>query len=116
MGWLNAEIHRDGNNRLNVAQLNSKVNIADGKWHHFALLRDGQGHVYLYVDGALRDSNPDPAAKGPITTTLRALGCDLYQRQFGGFSPAFQGSIDEFCIFHRKLNDDEIDKLAGKAR
>src|SRR5581483_8806456 len=109
-GWLVADIHQNSDGKfLNGARLNSLKAVADGKWHHFALLRDNLGNVTLYVDGQWQDGKADEGARGRLTTDLRALGRDLLRA-----SPGFQGSIDEFCIFRRKLTDNEINKLAGK--
>jgi hypothetical protein len=113
-GLLIAEIHQDGLMNLNAARLSSQLNVADGKWHHFALARDNNGNVTLYLDGLRQNFTADPAAKGPITTDLRALGCDLWARMFGVQRMTFQGSVDEFCIFHRNLTPEEISRLAGK--
>ncbi len=114
-GWLIADIHRDGGDNLNAARVNSQNMVADGAWHHFALVRDNLGNVTLYLDGQWQGGTSDAVAKGRITTDLRALGNDLYLQQFGRGLP-FHGSVDEFCIFHRNLKPEEINQLAGKAR
>lgn len=114
-GHLVAEVHQD---RLQgkVVKLTSNVVVADGEWHHFALTRDVPG-LALYVDGGQEKSQLEFGGMGPITTDLRAFGCDLFLQQVGNFEGNnFQGTLDEMCVFHRKLSDDEIMQLAGKKR
>jgi hypothetical protein len=84
-------------------------------WHHLALVRQGE-RLAVYLDGLpgadLRDCG------GPITTSQRAVGAGRRWIDFpaaapGAFPTHLEGSVDEFCIFNRALNDNEIRHLAG---
>jgi Concanavalin A-like lectin/glucanases superfamily len=92
--------------------------VSDGVWHHVALTRDA-GTIELFLDGAAQGQATAPGAAGPITTDLRAVGMEpRWTRQgmgtFGGVRAYFEGAVDEFCIFGRKLTAEEIRKLAGQ--
>jgi hypothetical protein len=114
-GHLSTEVHPDGL-QADTIKLNSNTVVVDGEWHHFALMRDAKS-MSLYVDGQEEQSQIEVTGMGPITTDLRAFGCDLFEQQLGVLNGNdFQGSLDEMCIFHRKLTDDEIKQLAGKKR
>ena len=79
--------------------------IADGNWHHVALVRDGTNNT-IYVDGA----NPGTAISAePImlsnTTPMRAgmdpcVGVD-------GTNP-YEGDLDELMIFDQALTPQQI--------
>jgi hypothetical protein len=84
-------------------------------WHHLALVRQGE-RLAVYLDGLpgadLRDCG------GPISTSQRAVGAGRRWTDFpaaapGAFPTHLEGSVDEFCIYNRALNDNEIRHLAG---
>jgi hypothetical protein len=81
----------------------------DGRWHHFALVRNTAANVEVYVDGALLASAPAGPSSGPITTDLRSLAVEFYRPK----GLQFEGCVDDFCIYGRALSADEIRKLAG---
>lgn len=71
-----------------------KTNIADGKWHHVAGVRDaGNGVVRLYIDGKLDGEVPDATAKHKLIITDGALvgGNAMGTEMLGG-------AIDELRI------------------
>jgi sialidase-1 len=88
--------------------------VGDGKWHHVALLRQGDGTVELFLDGASQGNARGEHSGGPITTDLRALGCDLVLKGRGQPPGYLAGSLDEFCVYHRPLSPAEITALAGR--
>ena len=54
---------------------------------------------------------------GPITTDLRAIGCERLwakqnDRRWG--NPSIRGGIDEVCVFGRALTPDEIQTLMAR--
>lgn len=88
---------------------------ANGQWHHFALVRLG-GFIELYQDGVLAGpTGGAPAAgSGPITTDIRAIGCERLWVRMNDFQwgrPGFNGTIDEIYIYRRALSEGEIAKL-----
>lgn len=96
--------------------------INDTGWHHFALVRRDKGSIELYQDGTPLGQNfMLGVTDGPITTSLRAVGCDLCEvnrEKQQGLNPNFwhfcDCYLDEFCIFSRALSPQEIKKLAGR--
>jgi hypothetical protein len=87
--------------------------IADGNWHHVALVRDGTNNT-IYVDGA----NPGTAiSPHPVqlsnTAPMRAgmsacTGID-------GTNP-YDGDLDELMIFDQALSLQQINALIGSLR
>ena len=89
--------------------------LADGAWHHIAIVRDATGdRATLYVDGVSR---------GNIATVLSPIDVDsagfvLGQEQDavgGGFDPnqAFEGSLDDVRLYGRLLAASEVQALAN---
>jgi hypothetical protein len=108
-GWV-----RDDNSGFGGVQLTGGP-IKDGKWHHFALTRQPDGTVELFLDGRSQGKEVGKNSGGPITTDLRALASDRFVATSGKNNPAyFAGSIDEVCLYDRVLTPGEIGVLAGK--
>ncbi len=109
LGWVRDDTSGFGGVRLQGGP------IKDGKWHHFALVRQADGTVELFLDAQFQGKDKGKSSGGPITTDLRALGSDRFvvaNRQKG---PAYlDGSIDEVCLYDRVLTPAEIGALAGK--
>jgi hypothetical protein len=111
----------DDTGRQGFGNLQSARQVNDGAWHHVALVRDENSLIKLYLDGVLQGQlNVVNTADGPITTRVRALGCDLVdvrldEQQF--LDPTlrfFDCCVDEFCIFGKALSNDDIRKLSGR--
>jgi hypothetical protein len=92
----------------------SVPSVADGQWHHLALVRDvSNNEAILYVDGV---------SQGTKSTTLTAMSIDpggliLGQEQDsvgGGYNTnqALEGTLDEVRIYSRTLTPTEITALA----
>jgi hypothetical protein len=107
-GWVRDDRSGFGGARLTGGAGN------DGKWHHAALVRQGDGTIELFLDGASQGHARGTNSGGPITTDLRTLGCDrvrLAQEKAPGF---LAGSLDEICVYHRPLSQAEIVSLAAR--
>jgi hypothetical protein len=109
-GW----VRDDG--ALRDAALVTGASIKDGKWHHVALVRHADGTVEVFLDAASQGKQKAPHSGGAITTDLRTLGGDripmgpkVKVKKF----PDFAGSIDEFCVYNRALDEKDIAILAG---
>ncbi|QRQ79986.1 LamG domain-containing protein [Glutamicibacter protophormiae] len=77
----------------------------DGQWHHVAATLSGEG-MKLYVDGALRASNPESGAE-PFNGYWRVGG----DRVWGGANSSwFNGDIDEAAVYSRALSQTEINE------
>jgi hypothetical protein len=114
-GFVRADGAGERADPAEVTQPNLTAAVNDGKWHHFALVRDAapEANTFtLYLDGVNRHHLAVFDATRPITTDVRALGADVGS-EFQP-TPNFQGSIDEFCVFGRALRADEIASLAGR--
>jgi hypothetical protein len=88
----------------------------DHLWHHLALVRRGE-RLAVYLDGQFGADLHESG--GPITTGERAVGAGRRWIDFpaaapGAFPTHLEGRVDEFCIFNRALDDDEIRQLAGR--
>jgi hypothetical protein len=85
----------------------------DGQWHHFAFTRRGST-IELFQDGVSQGTGMALCSGGPVTTDHRALGCERMWvennvRRYG--NPAFEGGLDEVCVFNRALAPAEIQAL-----
>ena len=88
---------------------------ADGRWHHFAVVRHPGGWVECVLDGKSLDKRRGTNSAGPITTTVRSVGCERSLAINQPSSAAyFACAIDELCVFNRALTLQEIGTLAGK--
>ena len=86
---------------------------ANGEWHHAAFTRKGK-FVELFYDGYSLGKTAHERSGGPITTDLRAIGCNLrfVQDNVQDFGRAgFRGTIDEVYVFSRALSEPEIKAL-----
>lgn len=103
-----------GNTYFNGAQ-----NLADGDWHHLAVVysgnrSDASPRVQCFIDGA-----PEPVtiaganSSGPCSTGFQSgMGIGKYELK-DAFGPAFlHASLDDLRIFAGSLTPDEIRALA----
>lgn len=76
-------------------------------WRHFVMTNDGTT-TKLYIDGNLESSYAENFMWNDATT-----GLYLGVRTYGGGAPAdyYIGKMDEFKIFNKALNIEEIDSL-----
>jgi hypothetical protein len=106
-GWVRDDTSGQGGARLT----GSKVN--DGKWHHVALVRAGDGTVEVFLDGTSQGRDKGKSSGGRITANFCVLGCDRVFFLNGKASPGFlAGGLDEFCVYNRPLTAAEIGSLA----
>lgn len=84
-------------------QRGGTTNVADGEWHHGALVYDGQGTARLFVDGKMEvEFGRTFATTLPGTATL-SIGI--------GSNHGFTGAMDEVMIFNRALSAKEIREI-----
>jgi hypothetical protein len=118
IGNLRGQVRGDAQELQPPAEVRSRTRLAAQQWYHFALLREKDGTIALYLDGALQGEAGGPDTSAPITTNLRAIGCELHwvktsRRTGDAYCKAI---VDEFCIFKRALTGDEIAALAGRGK
>jgi len=104
----NWELHTLGQMRLwwNNGQVDvrGQYDLRDSDWYHIAFVRDGASQqIRMYIDSILMDEF-DALGDDIEFTTLHRIGGD----NRGGASPWLQAVIDEFAIFKRALDEDEI--------
>jgi len=87
-----------------VGQLAGSAKVADGEWHHVALVKEGKT-LRLLVDGR-RDKEGTLAGKPDVPDHVVKLGNT--SADFPRPQSAFAGELDEVCLFARALSDDEI--------
>jgi hypothetical protein len=92
--------------------------VADGQWHHVALVRDDDGgpdKVSLYLDGELVSSKNSTLSPLSIAPNGLLIGQDQ-DTVGGGFqsSQAFKGTLDEVRLYASALDAAEIEELAAE--
>ena len=78
--------------------------VNDGRWHHAALVHDGQGAVRSYVDSQL-DTEYDQ------THHTTCMGNGLIAN-YPAPNHSFEGEMDEFMILRRALSAAEVAAMA----
>jgi hypothetical protein len=111
---LHALVRQDGNENGQFARIDSAASSADGQWHHFALTRNGESTIELFLDGQSIGKRQAAHAGGAITTNLRTVGEERYHRLKRQKALHLNGCIDEFCVYSRALTAADVAALAGK--
>jgi len=90
--------------------------IADTQWHHIAWVREDSTE-YVYLDGALVDSNTISSTALQISSNGLWLGAEQ-DSVGGGWSrfQEFEGLIDEVKIFNQALGPADIGELMDITR
>lgn len=94
----------------NSSGLNSVSSINDGEWHHLLFSRTDDNMLRIYIDCELENEIEDV-----INCSLSNME-DLFLglRVPGGpFVRPFAGKLDEFRIYNRALNKEELGILCG---
>ncbi len=92
--------------------------VNDGQWH-FAVLAAGGGRVTLYLDGAKAMS---VASRGKVSdpSTRLVFGAtenrNIFKPAESYFDWTFKGELDEFVLFNKALNENEVRSLAMMMR
>ena len=92
--------------------------VNDGQWH-FATLAAGGGRVTLYLDGAKAMS---VASKGKVSdpSTRLVIGAtenrNIFKPAESYFDWTYKGDLDEFVLFNKALNENEVRSLAMMMR
>jgi hypothetical protein len=95
--------HQIGNNGMS-AFTGTIAPYVLGEWFHYVLTMDATGHN-VYINGVLSSSNTTAANFGAMTNRNLAIG-----RFVSNWYP-LNGAIDEFRVYNRVLNGDEIAAL-----
>ncbi len=84
--------------------------VNDDQWHFIAYARDG-ATAYIYVDGALRGT--DPATDDPASDTRWSIGQEWDSSDSSDPSDEYTGMVDEVRFYNYALSYDEVAWLAG---
>lgn len=87
-----------------ITDLTSTAGVADANWHLITIVRDGTT-LRVYIDGVARGTT----AIGTNIVNNSAYTMVLGSGQLNDFK--FQGSMDEFRIYHRALSATEVLEL-----
>jgi hypothetical protein len=90
--------------------------VNDDSWHHFAVTRNTEGLVELFLDGVSQGKSRTDLSGGAITTNLRAFGSERYWAMIKSAGPLagmhFEGALDDFRVYSRVLSISEIQQLS----
>ncbi len=88
---------------------NSDHTVSDGEWHHVVCVREGRVSR-VYVDGILIQEGTAPVVKDVSNSQNFKIGA---QETDGGgsYSNYFNGMIDDFLVYRRALNGQEVTDL-----
>jgi hypothetical protein len=104
-GHLRGFFYINGSLANNAIEATSAASVADGSWHHAALVVDGSGGK-LFLDGNVVGSSawlPSAGSAGaPTTTTPLLIG------RFSTLAARFLGDIDEVTVWNRALAATEV--------
>lgn len=89
-------------------ELAGQTNVADGLWHHVAIVHDGARKT-LYVDGQV-DAQKSYSARLSTNDVGVRLG---YNAEFPGGE--YGGLLDDVRIFKRALTQAEIQQVGAEA-
>jgi hypothetical protein len=76
--------------------------VADGRWHHIALMADSAGGR-IYVDGSLAASRAWTGTAGATSTTQ-----PLQFGRYSNYPTALTGQLDEVSVWNRVFSDVEL--------
>ncbi|MEE3369214.1 MAG: LamG-like jellyroll fold domain-containing protein [Planctomycetota bacterium] len=117
---LRMNIGQDGANSICYGEYNSDggwkpvivrpqdINVVDGKWHHIAVVRQGQV-IQHYVDGSFQGSGKTQKGAGDYTDRLLIGALGLQANP----SNRFQGQLDDLSIWEMALSPAQIETLAA---
>jgi hypothetical protein len=114
-GHLRGFFYINGTLANNAIEATSAASVADGSWHHAALVVDGSGGK-LFLDGNVVGSSgwlPSASSAGaPTNTDALLIG------RFSTLAARFLGDIDEVTVWNRALAATEVQsfknlRLAG---
>jgi len=89
-----------------IKDYNYVFNLNDGNWHHYAITRDGDNSLSLYVDGAY--ATPTMQTNADMTS-IRETWSTFTLGAFNQHNYYFwNGSIDEVAVYNSSLSAAEV--------
>ena len=87
-----------------VGTLTGKTNVADGQWHHAALVKKGKT-LRLLVDGKV---DKEGSLGGGPDVPVHVLKIGFTSANFPRPQAGLVGSLDQVCLFARALSPEEV--------
>ena len=92
--------------------------IADGYWHHFAVIRnDSQGHADIFIDGTSYTNRCRNLVYNRLVIDAGGLIIGQEQDRVGGgfdASQVFRGALDDLRIYGKALSATEVQALSSE--
>jgi len=118
-GCLMALVRQNGADMAHARVTGPAVN--DGAWHHFALARNRDGSICLFMDGVTQGVHPGANSSGSIPTDLRAVGVErawvqdniANKTQRSQDRCCLKGEVDDLRVYKYALSEAEARELAG---
>ncbi len=103
--------------RIGAAEAVGDVSVDDMRWHHLALVADGQ-RVRLWLDAVLQTNSVEWSGPLPPTPHPWVFGMNRSAPGPAETNRSFNGVMDELRIYNRALTAAEIEtsRAAAKAR
>ncbi|MGJ8695461.1 MAG: LamG-like jellyroll fold domain-containing protein [Verrucomicrobiaceae bacterium] len=95
-------------NRLTIPGASTSL-LVEKQWQHFVFQKKANGEKEIYIDGVLQGSSIDSGPLSNIDGGIRIGGNGSNESQ------SFGGLIDEFAVFSRALDQEQITSLAAGA-
>ncbi len=100
------------NTGANFGNRNIDVDIHDGNWHHMVFTRDNaSGQYFAYADGVNKQWIGLFGASDAPSLTLNPSGEIFFGTAAGNPSFSWDGWLDEFALFNRVLQEEEIEAI-----
>ncbi len=88
--------------------------LVNQKWHHLAYIYDGIA-VKIYIDGVFVPiSSTYGIENGHYGNVINAAIAVLGTRYYSGYGAFLNGSLDDFRIYNRVLDSDEVNELLNE--
>jgi len=97
---------------VSSTSLNTSIGVAPNTWFHVTVsYKQGVG-AYIYINGMLNASTTTANALTRTATTIARLGVtNVYYNGSTNKTGYYQGKIEGFTVWNRKLTDSEISKV-----
>jgi hypothetical protein len=82
------------------------LSFADGEWHHYTGVFNGNDRLRVYVDGVAR--NTDSVSNSSFTTVFNSTGLLELGSHTAGTVGLYSGSLADFRAYFTALSDDDV--------
>lgn len=112
-GAMGFDLYDENGNRL-TSHVDNDTGVIDGNWHNVTITFEGPDNEILYfIDGSVQtttqDTQENPESVGTFDNNPR-IGAKFNNGSVDGY---YNGDIDDFRIYDRRLSKPEIDALVA---